>query len=147
MSYCRFSSDNWKCDIYCYEGGSGFVTHVAGNRVVGDIPKTPPITKENMPAYMVAHRAQMAFLDTCKRAPIDLPHAGKSFDDPDAGSCADRLESLRAIGYHVPQYAIDTLREEAAESSQCGDCGGTRKVGGLPCGVCCPTDDGPEGEK
>jgi hypothetical protein len=31
-----------------------------------------------------------------------------------------------------------------AKSSQCGDCGGTRKVGGLPCLVCAPTDDGPE---
>jgi hypothetical protein len=29
-------------------------------------------------------------------------------------------------------------------TSQCGDCGGTRKVDGKPCGVCCPTDDGPE---
>ena len=114
MSYCRFSSDNWSCDIYCYEGGSGFVTHVAGNRVLGDIPKTPALTKESIPDYMVAHKAQMAFFDTCERAPIGLPHDGESFDDDTAGECADRLESLRADGYNVPQYAIDALREEAA---------------------------------
>jgi hypothetical protein len=30
------------------------------------------------------------------------------------------------------------------KSSQCGDCGGTRKVDGKPCRICCPTDDGPE---
>lgn len=32
------------------------------------------------------------------------------------------------------------------KTSQCGNCNGTRKVGGKPCVVCCPTDDGPEKE-
>ena len=42
MSYCRWSSDNWKCDLYCYEDVSGGITtHVAGNRIVGDIPEAP----------------------------------------------------------------------------------------------------------
>lgn len=31
--------------------------------------------------------------------------------------------------------------------SQCGDCGGTRKVDGEPCKACAPADDGPEGRK
>lgn len=116
MSYCRWSSDNWSCDVYCYEDCSGgFTTHVAWNRVVGDIPKTPPLTKEGIPEYTAAHKAQMDFLEDCERAPIELPHAGESFNDPDAASCADRLEELRAIGYNVPQCAIDALREEAME--------------------------------
>lgn len=113
MSYCRFSSDDFKCDVYCYEGGSEFVVHIAGNRVLGDIPTTPPLTKETIPAYMEAHKAQMEFLETCQRAPIDLPHAGESMGFDDAGACADGLEMLRGLGYNVPQYAIDTLREEA----------------------------------
>lgn len=117
MSYCRWSSDDWKSDVYCYESDSGFIVHIAGNRVLGDIPTTPPLTKETIPAYMEAHKAQMAFLDTCKRAPIDLPHAGSSMDFDDAGACANSLELLRALGYRVPQYAIDTLREEAAEAA------------------------------
>lgn len=118
MSYCRFSSDDWSCDIYCYEGCDGFVTHVSGNRVVGDIPKCPALTRDSIEAYMVAHKAQMEFLSKCKRANIGLPHDGESFDDPDADACADRLESLRAMGYNVPQYAIDTLREEYATAKQ-----------------------------
>ncbi len=118
MSYCRWSSDDWLCDIYCYESGSGFVTHVAGNRAVGNIPKKPTPTKENMHEWLEAHAAQMAFLADCKRENIGLPHDGESFDDPDAGSCADRLEELRAIGYNVPQYAIDTLRDEAEEEDE-----------------------------
>ncbi len=34
MSYCRWSSDNTNCDLYCYEDCSGgFTTHVAGFRL------------------------------------------------------------------------------------------------------------------
>ena len=33
MSYCRFSSMNWACDVYVYENcGGRWTTHVAGNR-------------------------------------------------------------------------------------------------------------------
>lgn len=117
MSYCRFSSDDWQSDIYCYCGGN-WVVHIAGNRVVGDIPKTPELTNETIPAYMEAHKAQMAFLGTCERQKIELPHAGESFDYDTAGDCADDLERLRSIGYHVPQYAIDELREEALTDSK-----------------------------
>lgn len=39
MSYCRWSSMNWMCDVYVYEDVSGgWTTHVAGNK-----RKFPPI--------------------------------------------------------------------------------------------------------
>lgn len=44
--------------------------------------------------------------------------------------------------------ANDAFREafdRIFRTSQCADCNGTRKVGGKPCRICCPTDDGPEG--
>ena len=44
---------------------------------------------------------------------IGLPEDGETFNDATAEECADRLEYLRALGYRVPQYAIDALREEA----------------------------------
>lgn len=44
------------------------------------------------------------------------PEAGDSFNDGTPGECADRLESLRAKGFNVPQHAIDALREEQRES-------------------------------
>jgi hypothetical protein len=49
--------------------------------------------------------------------PIGLPHDGESFLDGSPSDCADRLEGLRALGYTVPQYAIDELREEAASAT------------------------------
>jgi hypothetical protein len=121
VSYCRFSSDNFACDVYVYESvGGAFVTHVAGNRVLGEVPKLPRPTKENAAEYLAARRAQSKFLDTAKREPIDLPYAGQSLGDDTAAECADRLEQLRALGYNVPQYAIDALRHEHNEDSPCG---------------------------
>ena len=40
MSYCRFSSMNWKCEVYVYENvHGGWTTHVAGNkRIFSPIP-------------------------------------------------------------------------------------------------------------
>jgi DNA repair photolyase len=32
MSYCRWSSDYFNCDLYCYESNSGYETHVAAYR-------------------------------------------------------------------------------------------------------------------
>lgn len=35
MSYCRWSSMNWRCDVYVYEDvAGGWTTHVAGNRKI-----------------------------------------------------------------------------------------------------------------
>lgn len=119
MSYCRFSSDDWASDVYVYESGSGlWVTRVAGNRTTGDIPKTPPLTTETVDAYVAAHRVQMAYLRSAPREPITLPYAGTALSDYTPGACADRLEHLRALGYHVPQYALDRLRAEAAQGSE-----------------------------
>lgn len=119
MSYCRWSSDNWKSDVYVYEHVSGvWVTHVAGNRVVGDVPRVPRPTRENKDEWLAAHRVQMEFLETAARTDIDLPYAGESFDDGTPGECADRLEALRTLGYNVPQYAIDVLRDESDRAAK-----------------------------
>lgn len=119
MSYCRWSSDDFHCDIYAYEHCGGYwAIHVAGNRVVGDVPSTKGLLADGgVEAFMIAHAAQMAFLDTCEREPIGLPHDGESFDCGTPEEAADTLEMLRGLGYIVPQYAIDTLREEAEQPS------------------------------
>jgi hypothetical protein len=116
MSYCRFSSDNWSSDVYVYANVDGCWTiHVAGRRYTGEIPKVPPLCGDDVNAFVAAHQAQLAALDTTTMVPIGLPHDCASFDEPTPGACADRLEELQALGYHVPQYAIDELRREASE--------------------------------
>jgi len=114
MSYCRWSSDDFRCDVYVYEDVcGGWTTHVAGNRIVGEIPRVPDITTAPQDEWARAYQKQTAFLDGAKHEPIGGPHDGETFNDPSPSECADRLDSLRADGYTVPQHAIDELRDEA----------------------------------
>lgn len=117
MSYCRWSSDNFSCDIYCYDHGGGFTIHVAGNRVIGDIPKLPPFPTDPgddkaINAYVAAHQMQMEFLRLCQREDIELPYAGETLQVDSAEDCVRKLLELREIGYRVPQYAIDEILSE-----------------------------------
>lgn len=142
MSYCRWSSSNWRSDVYVYEHcEGGFTTHVAGRkRVIQPIPDIPihwlpnfggkfskderkvvyPTKMRKIAAYCIFwcwgrwHDVHTWSLDRIPLKDIGLPHDGESFSDDTADECANRLESLRAIGYFVPQFAIDALREESA---------------------------------
>lgn len=118
MSYCRWSSDGWRSDVYAYEAGNGWITHVAGNRIK-NIEDMPPITvgMGAITEWIEQDRAQKEWLEAhAVNVAIGLPHDGESFEDATAGGCADRLEALRGIGYHVPQTAIDALRREQVET-------------------------------
>lgn len=150
MSYCRFSSDNWKSDVYVYEDvGGGWTTHVAMRRrkiqPIPDIlcsrfagrvhewsgcnmnPETLEFTYPNIFKKYV-YRAWISVvvfwhkwihggtLHLIPLHPIGLAFDGESFSDGTALECAKRLEWLRAMGYHVPQKAIDALRSEESET-------------------------------
>ena len=119
MSYCRFSSDDFMCDVYVYETiHGGFQVHVAGNRLVykEPIPPEVPIPEKNegpeFEAFVSRYRTMQRMRDEAEREYIDLPYAGDTFGFSSAGECANKLEELRTLGYNVPQYAIDALREE-----------------------------------
>ena len=123
MSYCRWSSDNFKCDVYVYaDVYGGWRIHVAANRIVGEIPddRFEDFINNKISAEEFAslHNAQMEYLKTVVREQIKLPYAGESFDDATPGECADRLEYLRGLGYTVPQYAIDELRQDEVENAK-----------------------------
>lgn len=55
----------------------------------------------------------------------------------------DRIASRPASKLFRDNYDAIFGKAEPIEPSQCGDCGGTRKVDGRPCPACAPTDDGP----
>lgn len=117
MSYCRWSSDDFQSDVYVYESWTGeFVVHVAGNRVKFQeaLPPAVELRLDNLNEWLARDGVVRAALERAKRVPIGLPHDGASFARPTASSTADLLEELRAMGYHVPQHALDALREEAA---------------------------------
>lgn len=146
MSYCRFSSNNWMCDVYVYDDVSGgWTTHVAARKRA--IPPIPDLPYGLLPSFggkwdretrrvvypspwrAVAgrvvgriaqgwYRLHMWSLHLIPLRPIGLAHDGARFNDASAADCADRLEMLRRVGYTVPQYAIDALRAEMADPDQ-----------------------------
>ena len=74
MSYCRFSSMNWRCEVYVYADISGdWTTHVAGRRRL--LPPVPDITFGRM--SMRLHRWSGVTWDPEKRT-IVYPHRWRS---------------------------------------------------------------------
>lgn len=116
MSYCRWSSDNWKSDIYAYESDYGYEIHVAGNRIVGDVP--PVDYMADIETVKRQYAAYSAFMDGAERVPINLPHAGESFTCGDLEDFAWRLRLLREVGYHVPDYVFEEIAEEIAAQEE-----------------------------
>ncbi len=114
MSYCRWSSDDYQCDIYCYESEDGYVIHVAGNRWVPTEPLPPLIEgiAENFEAWYARHQTIMGMVEKADRKPIGLACDGENFGFDTAGECAAKLVELKAMGYNVPDYAIRSLEEE-----------------------------------
>ena len=111
MSYCRWSSDGFQCDVYVYESADGWITHVAAKRRAARAPELNWSTQER---WTQTHAAQRAFLDDPNNPslPIGLSEDGKTFCDESPAACAAQLLRLREIGYQVPQDAIDALQEE-----------------------------------
>lgn len=126
MSYCRWSTDDFRCDLYIYENVSGCWTiHVAGNRLVECPPKTYEYPEEHK-VYQTETRNCFSITregadawqkweeENNKRETIALPYAGETFDLASPGECADKVEELTALGYCVPDYVAVDLREDQA---------------------------------
>lgn len=114
MSYCRFSSDDWRSEIYCYEGDK-FAIHVAAQKhkcvSAPDWPTIPP--DADVDTWVRVSQEQGARLQQeGDLVPIGLPYDGHTFYEDTLESCMLRLLELRDLGYHVPQGALDRLAEE-----------------------------------
>lgn len=116
MSYCRWSTDDFSCDLYCYGNASGgWTTHVAGNKPVGEIPKVT--ASFDQPDEMARQmNAQHEWLASCAREPLGLPHDGETFNDPTLEAFRDRLMTLRAAGYRFPDYVLTEVEAEIMEA-------------------------------
>ncbi len=125
MSYCRWSCDNFKSDVYTYAHCDGtWTTHVASSRhaSIDECPKTDfaglldnTVTSEE---FNEQCSRQSEFLGKAEMVPIDLPHDGETIKDDGPGECLATLLRLREVGYHVPDHALDELGEEATHADK-----------------------------
>ncbi len=112
MSYCRFSCDDYQCDVYVYEDvNGGYTTHVAKSRIVFNEPL--PEKASGVEDWIDRSLKVMKIVERSQRMIIGLPYDGRTFNDEDAEECAYRLISLKDAGYNVPQYAIENLLSES----------------------------------
>jgi hypothetical protein len=112
MSYCRFSSLDFKCDVYAYGGGpQGRITvHVAEFRYAGDIPPLYEIQTEGdaneRRRWQRSQRAQLDAIRTATLHKIGGVYDGQTFHVmPD--EFPPLLETLREAGYVFPLSLLE----------------------------------------
>lgn len=113
MSYCRWSSMNWKCDLYCYGSSAGYEIHVGGNRIVGDVPhQVEWFQGISDDEFSKRHRENMAFLEDADRKSIGLQFDGQSYTLSTLEDFKDKLLELREAGYIFPDHLLEEIDEE-----------------------------------
>lgn len=105
MSWCRWSSDNFACDLYVYDGYDGTVVHVASQRYEFDRTGLSEVDHSGTETRRRLHEESWT-------VPIDLPHAGTSRVFATPADAADWIDELAALGYRVPDGLTDDMRSE-----------------------------------
>lgn len=123
MSYCRWSTQGFRCDLYCYEDSrGGWTTHVASKKTVPDPPEELPMPSNKdgpeWEAWLANHKAIRDYLDVAERAPLGGPHDGATFNDPTLEAFRSRLLSLRQDGYRFPDSVLQEVDEEIADAER-----------------------------
>lgn len=115
MSYCRFSSNCFRSDVYVYEGWNGFAIHVAGTRHYSEQPRPEPPDDMDPEKFVAYYAACKEWVKAAELRPIGLPYDCQDFYFSTPGEAAQKLIELRDMGYWVPEYAIEALQEEQIE--------------------------------
>ena len=118
MAYCRFSDDDFRCDVYCYESEGGFEIHVAARKYVSDepFPKKPDHFWDLPPEEMTeVLKRQHDWIDHARLEPLGLAYDGKTFSCDTPGEAAETLTMLGKAGYRVPPVVIEMLIDEEKE--------------------------------
>jgi hypothetical protein len=116
MSYCRWSSMNFMCDIYAYNSEDGITVHVASNRRMGPLPLSPVVQFFNGEISIEEYKRMDALFaeafENSVPVPIGLPHDGETFVARTLLQFRDLLLELRTIGYLFPDEVLEYIEME-----------------------------------
>jgi hypothetical protein len=118
MSYCRWSTDAFRCDVYAYEDVSGgWTIHVAGRkRQIPDSVVCPfSMPDYASPEWFKYYQEFQTALDSYPFVALTAPSAGETFNEPTLAEFRDRMTVLRAEGLRFPNYVFDVIDQEIAE--------------------------------
>ena len=114
MSYARWSSDKWACDLYVYESDNGFNINVAAVRMacVGEISPRyiagGPLFGYGFGDPYAGVFGPVAIPDFM-REPIGLPYDGASFVEDGPLAAWDRVAMLYECGYRGTRSLLPNL--------------------------------------
>ena len=120
MSYCRWSCDNMKSDVYAYESGdsevSEYVVHVASSYYDFDIPAAPLSEDYDdieswVKASVIHNRERSEFLSAKDAVVHNKKHAGRTFYFEEESDMFTFFRELRSLGYYVPNHAFESNNE------------------------------------
>ena len=121
MSHCRFSDDNFRCDLYAYEDARGHTLHVAASRLMAELPPDP-LSRENMKLtqqdWSEISQVWRQALNDAPSSSIDLPGAGEAHHFATLRELRDKIAELTALGFHAPHWLIPQMDEELREKEQ-----------------------------
>ena len=115
MSFCRFSSEDFKCDFYAYESVDGYHLHVAGNRHDRELPQSPysrespDLPKEE---YNRASREYHEALMSAPRISIDLEGAGEHHVFGTLRELRESIAEHVQRGFRAPEWLLPSLDEQ-----------------------------------
>ena len=120
MAYCRFSTDDFRCDFYAYEdAGGGYTLHVAGSRLRWEPPAASPYDPRcwQLPAeeFNRISREYHAALAAADREPIGLDGAGDTQRFETLREMCDRIRELLELGFRAPDWLVPRMEEEMEE--------------------------------
>lgn len=128
MSYCRWSTDCFRCDVYAYADVSGvWAVHVASLKRDVPLDWRDPLDvlmtgfdKNNtadIEARMTEYRRVQAALDKLPLIELSAPSAGRTFYEPSLEAFKQRMLALRAEGLRFPDQVFRAIDDEISEEA------------------------------
>ena len=116
MSFCRFSSEDFRCDFYAFESERGYELYIAASRIIWDPPPNPlkNLHLEHDAWGELYHRYHEA-LDAAPREPVRHPAAGSHAVLPSLAGLRDRIALLTGQGLTAPPWLLPELNALIAE--------------------------------
>ena len=118
MSYCRFSTDDFRCDFYAYESEDGFHLDVAGSRTDWEPPPSPydpaswDLDEEEFTRIAAEYHEA---LQAAPRECINLEGAGQHHRFDTLSEMRDMIEDHVRRGFRAPGWLLPSLDDELAE--------------------------------
>lgn len=117
MSVCRWSSDDFRCDLYIYSGEAGYACHVATMRhdweppEGGDRALLALAGKIPSEEWMDRSRRYYDALDAAPMVPVESPYAGCWWDGLEDEDLWPLIVFLHESGCRVPEWLLAEARD------------------------------------